>query len=120
MEPLAVFFCGILAVSIARNLPNGSTASLLAVSVSGMATAGALLTSLAFVDIDWREYGAIAAGLAVLVAGTLLPSVEWITRGISQTVLQLADLPGLVILAGAAMRFGTFGIRSEKFPIVSS
>lgn len=105
VEPAAVFFCGFLAISIARNVPNASTASLLAVSVSGMATAGVLLTVLAFVEINWRDYGTIAAGLALLVAGTLLPSVTWITRGISQTVLQLADLPGLVIMAGAGLRF---------------
>jgi hypothetical protein len=103
VTPWALFFCSSFVLAIVRQWPDTSTAQMLNVSISAMATAGLLLLALAFVpDITWpRGYALAAVGLAAVLAGNLLPSVGWITGAASTLALQLGDVPGLVILVWA-------------------
>jgi hypothetical protein len=101
VAPWAVFFFSGLLLSIARQWPATSTPALLNLSISAMCTAGLLLLALVFVgEIVWpRGYALAAIGLAAVLAGNLLPAVQWITGAVSPMALQLGDVPGLVILA---------------------
>ena len=111
-EPAGIFILGILALSIARSWPNGSTAALLNASVSIMACSGVLLALLAFVDGEWPEGMPVCAiGLAAVLAGSLLPEAQWITGNLSAWMLQLGDLPGLCILAACQKKGQSVGVK---------
>jgi hypothetical protein len=104
--PWAVFFGSSLILAIVRQWPDTSNAQMLNVSISATATAGLLLLSLAFVsEITWpKSYALAAIGLAAVLAGNLIPAMEWISGSLSPLALQLGDLPGLAILALAAKK----------------
>lgn len=104
VTPWAVFFGSSLILAIVRQWPDSSNAQMLNVSISAMATAGLLLLALAFVnEIRWpRGYALATIGLAAVLAGNLLPEIQWITGTKWPLALQLGDVPGLIVLAVAA------------------
>lgn len=101
VTPWALFFCSSFILAVVRQSPMTSTPELLSLSISAMATAGMLLLSLVFVpDVIWpRGYASAAVGLAAVIAGNLLPAMQWITGTASPLALQMGDLPGLIVLA---------------------
>lgn len=109
--PWSIFFGSSLILSIVREWPASSTRELLNISISATASAGLLLLLLAFVnEIRWpRGYTLAAIGLAAVLAGSLLPEIQWITGNVSPLALQLGDVPGLIMLAVACSNPQTKG-----------
>lgn len=101
VAPWAIFFGSSFILAIVREWPEASTRALLNLSISATATAGLLLLSLAFVPaIKWpRGYALATIGLAAVLAGNMLPEIQWITGTVSPLALQLGDVPGLILLA---------------------
>ncbi|MBZ5494454.1 MAG: hypothetical protein LAO76_26315 [Acidobacteriia bacterium] len=101
VAPWAIFFCSSFILAILRQWPETSTRALLNLSISATATAGLLLLALAFVsEITWpKGYALATVGLAAVLAGNLLPEIQWITGTVSPLALQLGDVPGLIVLA---------------------
>jgi hypothetical protein len=97
------FLLTILGVALAKELPLMTLAGAMNLSASADFVAGLLLVSLAFFDLEWsREHAVAAFGVALVLLGDALPMVKWIQGTVLTLALQVGDLPGVAVLAGAA------------------
>jgi hypothetical protein len=100
-----VFWLTLVIVGVAHSQPSTATAALLDSSIAAeFGAVGLLLVLVLIPGMQWTRTTALAAsGIALVALSSAIPEMHWLdTQSPVQSAIQLADLPGLLLLAFSA------------------